>query len=373
MARWISSRTLPKYRSVAYLILFLGFSMILASCNYPGIPDPDFVPENEGNIPNNPGDGGGGGEGADTAYLADDSVSIMPGESSTFEGGEEDLKPVGFTNYGEFDAVVMAWTYVPLGDTQSRTPSGASTVSSANIGSGTWPNTSRYLSVPMGTYTWCIDWEQGDLDEDGYINYFHYIEEAPTLLDENDSDDLEFAEEVAISAPPAAGTIVKGRCDQPLVESSCAGNELEVNVFSKFVLEENNKPETFTYTNTADYPPPDGIQVAVGGISTSWGSGMVLWQAGDWIQATTADPFKSIGAQIHGDQTIGWARVLFDGVEVWQGDASSYTIADGRYGLYVEVSCFSPGSHTLRVEAAGINGGGGGMSVPVANFGFRSE
>jgi len=223
----------------------------------------------------------------------------------------------------------------------------------------------------MGTYTWCIDWEEGDLDEDGNIDYFHYIEENSTLLDENDSDELDFAEKVSVSAPPSTAVVHKGRCSQPWVESSCVGNKIEVNVYSKFALEENNKPEFFTYTNTADYPPPDGITVGVGGVSTPWGSGMILWQGGDWVEATTAGSYSAIGGQLHGDVTIGWARVLFDGVEVWQGDASTYTIAEGRYGVYVEVSCFPPGTHSLRVEALGINGSGGGMSVPVANFGFR--
>ncbi len=93
---------------------------------------------------------------------------------------------------------------------EASVPSGASTVSVVNDGVGDWPNTSRFISVPMGAYSWCIDWEEGDVDDDGIIDYFHYIQDDPTILDENDSDDLESAEEVAISAPPSSGSIFEG-------------------------------------------------------------------------------------------------------------------------------------------------------------------
>lgn len=172
---------------------------------------------------------------------------------------------MGFVNYGEFNATVRAWTYVPLDVIERQTPSEASTVSSANTGSGTWPNTSRFISVPMGFYTWCIDWEEGDLDEDGNIDYFHYIDDSTTLLDENDSDDLEFAEEIAISAPPATAPVYEGKCNQQIEEKACVGNNTEVNVFSYYALEQDNPPEIYTYTNVADNLPPDGIQVSVGG------------------------------------------------------------------------------------------------------------
>jgi len=98
---------------------------------------------------------------------------------------------------------------------------------------------------------------------------------------------------------------------------------------------------------------------------------MILWQENDWVEVTTSDPYQAIGVQVHGDQTIGWARVLFDGDEIWRGDTSSHTIAEGRYGVYVEVRCFPAGSHTLRIEGLGIRGSGEGSSIPVSYFGFR--
>ena len=308
----------------------------------------------------------------DYGHLEDESVQGGTTGQDTGVGSEYgELKPVGFVNYGEFDATVRAHTFTPLGFTEPGIPPSASTVSSANDGVGTWPNTSRFISVPMGTYSWCIDWEEGDINEDGKMDYFHYIQNDPTILDEHDSDELDFAEEVAISAPPSSGAIYEGKCKQGLAEGPCLEYTSQTNVYSIYALEEGNAPPIFAVTNLAEGSPPGGVQISSGGVSTPWGKGMVLWQSGDYVEATTGNDYSAFGVQIHGDQTIGWARVLFDGNEIWRGDASSYTIAEGRYGVYIEVRCFPPGTHTMRVEALGINGSGGGMSVPSSYFGFR--
>ena len=281
------------------------------------------------------------------------------------------LIPVGFVNYGEFDATVRAHTFLPLGRTEPATPPGASTVSSANDGGGDWPNSSRFISVPMGAYSWCVDWEEGDIDEDGQIDYFHYIQDDPMILDERDSDDLESAEEVAISAPPSSGAVYEGKCKENLVVDSCIELNSEVNVYSLYVMEQGNPPEIKVAANTAEQSPPGGIEVSSGGVSTGYGTGMILWQEGDWVEATSSDSYQAVGVQVHGDQTIGWARALFDGQEIWRGDTSTYTIAEGRYGVYVEVRCFPAGKHTLRIEGLGQEGSGGGRTIPVSYFGFR--
>jgi hypothetical protein len=279
------------------------------------------------------------------------------------------LKPVGFVNYGTFDATVRPWTWVPLGSDTPDVPSSASTVSSANDGIGDWPNTSRFLSVPMGTYTWCVDWEEEDKDEDGYFDYYHYITAEPTLLDENDSDELEFAEQVSISAPPAMVTIYTGRCgNPPAADSACTGAGIKTQAHVIYMADTATPPDIIAW---AAQPGPEGIDLSFGSGTTEWGHSRILWVAGDWEQATTRDPYSAIGVQVQGDRTIGWARVLFDGVEVWQGNTAT-TWNDGtNNGVYVEVRCFPPGEHTIRIEALGKDGGGGGITVPVSYFGFR--
>jgi len=104
-----------------------------------------------------------------------------------------------------------------------------------------------------------------------------------------------------------------------------------------------------------------------------------LWNPGDWIEASTSDPYSAMGVQIFGDETIGWARILFDGSQIWEEDTSEAVIDPnensglGWYGIYVEVLCFPPGTHTLRVETGQTKEGVGGWQggVPVHLFGFR--
>ena len=360
------------------VLIFLGVILFSAAGCVPLIMHDDLkdskpVEENQDeSVVPRPGEGGGPGSAGGTGYLDDENAAPTYAEGGSSEDASGDLKPVGFINYGEFDAAVMPYTYIPLGGTSQVQPDYTSTVSSANDGVGDWPNTSRFLLLPEGTYTWCIDWEEGDLDEDGQIDYFHYIQGDPTILDEHDSDQTEFAEEVAISAPPSSGTIYEGRCEPAPIKIACTEYNSQVTVHTYLSSESNNPPDILVYTNVADQEPPPGIEISSGGNSTPWGYGMILWTEGDFTQATTSNPYSAFGGQIFGDHTIGWARVLFDGVEIWRGDASTYVIKEGaQFGVYVEVTCFPPGTHTMRIECLGIEGSGGGRSIPSGIFGFR--
>jgi hypothetical protein len=364
------SNNVLSYRLV---ILVLVSGLILPGCDEPA--------KNDQGIPLEPepyGDSGGSGV---EAYLAEESSSpAQTGEDST-GSGSGDLKPIGFLNYGEFDAVVMPYTYIPLGESEQALPAQTSTVSSANDGVGDWPNTSRYLTVPMGTYSWCVDWEEGDLDEDGQIDYFHYIQNDPTLLDEEDSDELEFAEEVVISAPPSSGAIYEGRCELAPIQESCAGQSQHVQVYSSpgWIIGSDYQSDLRAYANTAEFPPPEeGITVTSGGgygFQKAW----ILYQAGEYLEVTFDGLYTAVGVQPHGESSIGWARVLFDGVEVWRGDTSAYWHDDQGYlhAVYIEVRCFPPGTHALRIECLGQVGSGGALGsggktdVPISHFGFR--
>ena len=259
---------------------------------------------------------------------------------------------------------------MPLGSDVRDTPASASTVSSANDGIGDWPNTSRFLSVPMGTYTWCVDWEEGDIDDDGDIDYSHYFIDEPTFLDENDSDELEFAEEVSISAPPIAAGIYIDRCGEPPTPQVCTG---EI-IVSAQVLWGNPIDDPLDYVAYASpevRASPAGVSVTYGGSTSGFDTARILNSQGDWIQASTSNPLSAIGVQIMGDTRLGWVRVLFDDVEIWRGD-TAHTWNDGaNYGEFVEVRCFPPGPHTIRVENLGIAGSYDGISVPISWFAFR--
>ncbi len=128
-------------------------------------------------------------------------------------------------------------------------------------------------------------------------------------------------------------------------------------------------PEVFALANSANIPPPPGIQVSYDPESIPYGTTRVLWWGGDWIEATTDEDFASMGVQFWGAPQSGWARILFDGVEVWRGLTSSLGSEQLQYGGYIEFSGFSPGGHTIRVESLGFDY----RPLTVAAFGFSEQ
>lgn len=127
-------------------------------------------------------------------------------------------------------------------------------------------------------------------------------------------------------------------------------------------------PDVITHANVNDIKPQAGIEILFGDGTLPYGIQRVLWweENGTWIEATTSDDYQSMGVQFLGEQSTGWARVLFDGVEVWRGNTSGIWSKDGRYGGFIEISGYESGMHTIRVEALGFDY----RPIPVASFGF---
>lgn len=134
---------------------------------------------------------------------------ISPQPISSVGNPDEFTKPVGFINMGTIAYTVQAETYIPLGQTSPATPSDASTVAMALD-----RNSSSYLGLPMGTYTWCYWWDVGDINNDSYLEYYHAYDTRPLLLDENSSTEPEMAPVVTLTAPPSSGEL-PGRCTTP--------------------------------------------------------------------------------------------------------------------------------------------------------------
>jgi len=178
-----SPRRTIRYQ-ILFLLLFLAGS--LSTCN---TPTPTPTPRRQQGAPPSAQRG------------------LIPGYEGVY-------KPVGFVNHGSKGAMIMPCTWIPLGSQEQAPPPSASTISSPPGSPGLWPNPSRFLSLPLGTYTWCIQWDEGDQNGDGIIDYFFFIDDRPVTLTEEDSDDLEFARQVDFSAPPGSGTnIFSGTCD----------------------------------------------------------------------------------------------------------------------------------------------------------------
>lgn len=127
-------------------------------------------------------------------------------------------------------------------------------------------------------------------------------------------------------------------------------------------------PDVITHANVNDIKPQEGIEILFGNQTLPYGIQRVLWwqENGTWIEANTSDDYQSMGVQFFGEQSTGWARVLFDGVEVWRGNTAGIWSKAGRYGGFIEISGYESGEHTIRVEALGFDY----RPVPVASFGF---
>ena len=141
---------------------------------------------------------------------------------------------------------------------------------------------------------------------------------------------------------------------------------LSVNVYEGDIRLSERKPEFFVYANAAEDRIPENFRIAYDEGSISYGLQRVLWWQGDWIEASTDGAYTSIGVQFLGDPSIGWARVLLDGGEVWRGNTAEIWSKLGRHGGYVEVTGLEAGEHTLRVESLGFDY----RPVTVTGFGF---
>lgn len=175
--------------------------------------------------------------------------------------------------------------------------------------------------------------------------------------------------QAAEPAPPEANP--PGCAENPVIPLQEAPAELPV------VIAEHpgnsrqfgRPPDEFALANSENIGPPPGIQVSYDAESIAFGTTRVLWWGGDWIEATTELSFSAMGVQFWGPPHSGWARVLFDGVEVWRGLTSSLGFEKLQYGGYIEISGFQPERHTIRAESLGFDY----HPLTVAGFGFSQE
>lgn len=125
----------------------------------------------------------------------------------------------------------------------------------------------------------------------------------------------------------------------------------------------------YTSANADNRVPPVGVEITFHSASMEYGVNRVLWWGGDWIEMRTSLPFEAMGVQFYGTSTIGWASVVFDGVEVWRGNVSEIWNHFGSHGGYIEISGYEPGEHVLRVELVE----GDYRPLTIAVFGFSED
>lgn len=123
-------------------------------------------------------------------------------------------------------------------------------------------------------------------------------------------------------------------------------------------------PDLFARANPGGIAQSEGIEVDFSPTSIPYGVNRILWWNGPWIEARTDRGFSAMGVQFLGGPQIGWARVLFDGVEVWRGITGEIGCKGSYCGGYIEVSGFGRGPHVLHVESLASD------YRPVEVFGF---
>jgi hypothetical protein len=176
----------------------------------------------------------------------------------------------------------------------------------------------------------------------------------------------------AWSACPVEDSILEQPrgCTDAVVEaipSAPLPGSLELKVHQADVRLSPPTPEIFVFASTAETATADEVRLSYSEDSLTYGINRVLWKDTDWIEITTDHPYSSMGVQFRGDYVIGWARVLFDGLEVWRGDTSTIWSELKIHGGYIEVTGFEAGEHTLRVERLDVDS----RPVVVAFFGFN--
>ena len=161
-------------------------------------------------------------------------------------------------------------------------------------------------------------------------------------------------------------------CEDPSMETSSISTPSQNNnmtVHQGDVRLFSVQPDVYVNASGADRSLPEDVQIAFSEESILYGNNRVLWKDDDWIEVKTNAPYASMGVQFRGDYVIGWARILFDGEEVWRGDTSRIWADLKVHGGYIEISDFEAGEHILRVERLEVDS----RPVVVAFFGFSEQ
>lgn len=207
-----------KSHRVFSFLFFITLALIIAAC------DKDKLP---------PGDTGNPGSMASL----DDPTPMVIIVTATTQNGDSGLpqRPVMFHNTGTLAYTVRPRSYIKP-DGISGAPVNASTAVFPGGSSGS-------LTLPLGTYTWCYDWDMGDIDGDGRVDYLHTLDNRAVTLTAASSDSLDAAVIVDLAAPATGGAYM-GKC-APVeqLETATPAPVIEEPVIKKYYPE---APVTYT-------------------------------------------------------------------------------------------------------------------------------
>ena len=144
-----------------------------------------------------------------------------------------------------------------------------------------------------------------------------------------------------------------------------APDDIEVTIVPGDIRKAPDRPAALVAANSTGAPP--NVTVAKDEGAVAYGLNLILWEGGTWVEVSAAHPVEAIGVQFWGPSTMGAARLILDGQEVWRGEIASLGRHLQQYGGYVEIRGFGDGPHTLRVEHLRLDG----RPLTVLWFGVR--
>jgi hypothetical protein len=214
-----------------------------------------------------------GGEWQDMGGIVEDNVvRFETAHFSIFQvvRGYTPRRPVRLVNSGPYDAIVRPWTWELRYPTRID-PGGASCVAWRS-GVGSVPR-GCLLSLPFGTYTWCIDWNEGDQDDDGSIDWYHYIDDRPVALDANSPEATELAVTVDISTDQISPARQEGRCPRQPGDAGGGAEPGEPTPFPTMGVGDITIRLTWDETSDLDLHvvEPDGTEIYFGNRTSSSG------------------------------------------------------------------------------------------------------
>jgi hypothetical protein len=116
------------------------------------------------------------------------------------------LKPIRFVNNGFDPVTVVVESYEPAPALSPYVPDASTVVNPES-------NSSAYLNLPRGTYTFCYYWQlEQDYNNDDYFDYHHRATGTYTL-DENSSSNVDLAATVTLS-PDSTVSNPNGKCGE---------------------------------------------------------------------------------------------------------------------------------------------------------------
>ena len=214
------NHALKKSLRLLKFVAFISLALIIAAC------------EKGKNPPGSPG------VASNMASLDDPTPVVLIVTATTQNGGSGlPQRPVTFHNMGMLAYTVRPWSYVKP-DGTAGAPVNASTAVFPGGSSGS-------LTLPLGTYTWCFDWDMGDIDGDGRVDYLHALDTRAVTLNAASSDSLDAAVIVDLAAPATGGAYM-GKCTPvEQLETATPAPVIEVPVQKTQFPE---APVTYTYS-----------------------------------------------------------------------------------------------------------------------------